>query len=128
MALTLLQLAAKFASLAYLPAVTKLYQRTLDWFPGFVFMLSSVLTVVAMIPVRCVSVHLGLLQRRCLWLNTGRRSTVSSLTPASLPGSIIGCRLPEKDGRCRRERGHSLPSAELAAVWDRREPSQKVRN
>lgn len=54
MTLTLLQLALKFVGLAYIPAFTKLYQRTLDWFPGFVFMLSSILTVVGMIPVRYV--------------------------------------------------------------------------
>ncbi|CAG04894.1 unnamed protein product, partial [Tetraodon nigroviridis] len=52
MTLTFLQLALKFAGLAYIPAFTQLYQRTLDWFPGLVFMLSSVLTVVGMIPVR----------------------------------------------------------------------------
>lgn len=50
--LTLLQLALKFAGLAYIPAFTKIYQVTLDWFPGFVFMLASVLTVAGMIPVR----------------------------------------------------------------------------
>ncbi|KAK1884327.1 Thymic stromal cotransporter protein [Dissostichus eleginoides] len=52
-ALTSLQLALKFASLAYLPAFTKIYQRTLDWFPCFVFMLSSIITVLGMIPI-CV--------------------------------------------------------------------------
>ncbi|KAL3041474.1 hypothetical protein OYC64_019627 [Pagothenia borchgrevinki] len=52
-ALTSLQLALKFASLAYLPAFTKIYQRTLDWFPGFVFTLSSIITVLGMIPI-CV--------------------------------------------------------------------------
>ncbi|KAK5851821.1 hypothetical protein PBY51_023345 [Eleginops maclovinus] len=51
--LTSLQLALKFASLAYIPAFTKIYQRTLNWFPGFVFTLSSIITVLAMIPV-CV--------------------------------------------------------------------------
>lgn len=50
--LTLLQLALRFAGLAYIPGYTQIYQRTLDWFPGFVFMLSSILTVVGMIPVR----------------------------------------------------------------------------
>ncbi|XP_029299894.1 thymic stromal cotransporter homolog [Cottoperca gobio] len=49
--LTSLQLALKFASLAYIPAFTKIYQRTLDWFPGFVFTLSSIITVLAMIPI-----------------------------------------------------------------------------
>ncbi|KAF3848877.1 hypothetical protein F7725_015374 [Dissostichus mawsoni] len=52
-ALTSLQLALKFASLAYLPAFIKIYQRTLDWFPGFVFTLSSIITVLGMIPI-CV--------------------------------------------------------------------------
>ncbi|KAK2818967.1 hypothetical protein Q5P01_024528 [Channa striata] len=52
--LTSLQLALKFAGLAYIPAFTKIYQRTLDWFPGFVFTLSSIFTVLAMIPISIV--------------------------------------------------------------------------
>ncbi|XP_031154027.1 thymic stromal cotransporter homolog [Sander lucioperca] len=52
--LTSLQLALKFAGLAYIPAFTKIYQRTLDWFPGFVFTLSSVITVLGMIPISIV--------------------------------------------------------------------------
>uniref|UniRef100_A0A3Q0T3B8 Solute carrier family 46 member 2 n=1 Tax=Amphilophus citrinellus TaxID=61819 RepID=A0A3Q0T3B8_AMPCI len=50
--LTSLQLALKFASLAYIPAFTKLYQGTLDWFPGFVFTFASIFTVLGMIPIR----------------------------------------------------------------------------
>uniref|UniRef100_UPI0037E8E74A solute carrier family 46 member 2 n=1 Tax=Semicossyphus pulcher TaxID=241346 RepID=UPI0037E8E74A len=50
-ALTSLQLALKFAGLAYIPAFTKIYQGTLNCFPGFVFMLSSFLTVLGMIPI-----------------------------------------------------------------------------
>ncbi|XP_044030474.1 thymic stromal cotransporter homolog [Siniperca chuatsi] len=52
--LTSLQLALKFAGLAYIPAFTKIYQRTLDWFPGFVFTLSSIFTVLGMIPISIV--------------------------------------------------------------------------
>ncbi|XP_071323001.1 solute carrier family 46 member 2 [Trachinotus anak] len=52
--LTSLQLALKFAGLAYIPAFTKIYQGTLDWFPGFVFMLSSIFTVLGMIPISVV--------------------------------------------------------------------------
>ncbi|XP_041816004.1 thymic stromal cotransporter homolog [Chelmon rostratus] len=52
--LTSLQLSLKFAGLAYIPAFTKIYQRTLDWFPGFVFMLSSIFTVVGMIPISII--------------------------------------------------------------------------
>lgn len=52
MTLTSLQLALKFASLAYIPAFTKIYQGTLDWFPGFVFTFASIFTVLGMIPVR----------------------------------------------------------------------------
>ncbi|XP_038590682.1 thymic stromal cotransporter homolog [Micropterus salmoides] len=52
--LTCLQLALKFAGLAYIPAFTKIYQRTLDWFPGFVFTLSSIFTVLGMIPISIV--------------------------------------------------------------------------
>uniref|UniRef100_A0AAZ3QJS7 Uncharacterized protein n=1 Tax=Oncorhynchus tshawytscha TaxID=74940 RepID=A0AAZ3QJS7_ONCTS len=49
-----LQLSFKIASLAYTPIYTKVYQATLDWFPGFVFTLSSIITVLATIPVRYV--------------------------------------------------------------------------
>ncbi|XP_030291234.1 thymic stromal cotransporter homolog [Sparus aurata] len=52
--LTALQLSLKVGGLAYIPGYTKLYQRTLDWFPGFVFTLSSILTVLAMIPVSII--------------------------------------------------------------------------
>ncbi|XP_019729612.1 thymic stromal cotransporter homolog [Hippocampus comes] len=52
--LTALQLALRFAALAYIPAFTKLYQRTLGWFPGFVFTLSSILAVLGMIPISVV--------------------------------------------------------------------------
>nr|XP_023996089.1 LOW QUALITY PROTEIN: thymic stromal cotransporter homolog [Salvelinus alpinus] len=49
-----LQLSFKIASLAYTPIYTKVYQATLDWFPGFVFTLSSIITVLATIPVSMV--------------------------------------------------------------------------
>lgn len=49
--LTLLQLTLKCAGLANIPAFTKIYQRTLDWLPGFVFMLASIFTVLGMIPI-----------------------------------------------------------------------------
>ncbi|XP_077354748.1 solute carrier family 46 member 2 [Festucalex cinctus] len=52
--LTALQLALRFAALAYIPAFTKLYQRTLGWFPGFVFTISSMLAVLGMIPISVV--------------------------------------------------------------------------
>lgn len=52
--LTSLQLALKFAGLAYIPAFTKIYQATLNWFPGFVFTLASIITVLAMIPVSVI--------------------------------------------------------------------------
>ncbi len=71
--LTSLQLALKFAGLAYIPAFTKIYQRTLDWFPGFVFMLSSIFTVLGMIPIRYGVDDIMLLAMRAndlfLWLN-----------------------------------------------------------
>ncbi|CAL1569836.1 unnamed protein product [Knipowitschia caucasica] len=54
MTLTTLQVALKFAAAAYIPASTKIYQNTLDWFPGFVFTLSSVFSVLAMIPISIV--------------------------------------------------------------------------
>ncbi|XP_034458335.1 thymic stromal cotransporter homolog [Hippoglossus hippoglossus] len=49
--LTSLQLTLKFAGLTYIPAYTKIYQRTLEWFPGFIFTLSSIFTVLGMIPI-----------------------------------------------------------------------------
>ncbi|XP_028272905.1 thymic stromal cotransporter homolog [Parambassis ranga] len=60
--LSSLQLALKFAGLAYIPAFTKIYQRTLGWFPGFVFMLASIFTVLGMIPISIVGCRLP--QRR----------------------------------------------------------------
>ncbi|XP_018587131.2 thymic stromal cotransporter homolog [Scleropages formosus] len=52
--LLLLQLCFALASLVYSPIFTKVYQATLDWFPGFVFLLSSILTVLAIIPISVV--------------------------------------------------------------------------
>ncbi|KAM9820607.1 solute carrier family 46 member 2 [Neosynchiropus ocellatus] len=52
--LTLLQIILRLAGLAYVPAFTRLYQNSLDWYPGLVFLLASVLTVLAMIPVSVV--------------------------------------------------------------------------
>lgn len=52
--LTLLQMTLKVAGIAYIPVFTKLYQSSLNWFPGLVFLISSVITVVAMIPVSIV--------------------------------------------------------------------------
>ncbi|KAG5272310.1 hypothetical protein AALO_G00164030 [Alosa alosa] len=46
-----LQLSFKLISLAYTPIYTKVYQATLDVFPGFVFTLSSIITFVAMVPI-----------------------------------------------------------------------------
>ncbi|KAM9841148.1 solute carrier family 46 member 2 isoform 1-T1 [Aulostomus maculatus] len=57
--LTLLQLVLKFAGLAYIPAFTKIYQRSLNWFPGFVFTLASVFSVLALIPVSIVGCRLS---------------------------------------------------------------------
>ncbi|KAL6097084.1 slc46a2 [Pungitius sinensis] len=53
--LTYLQMALKLSGLAYIPAFTKIYQRTLDWFPGFVFTLASSITVLGMVPISIVS-------------------------------------------------------------------------
>ncbi|XP_022069843.1 thymic stromal cotransporter homolog [Acanthochromis polyacanthus] len=58
-ALTGLQLILKFAGLAYIPAFTKIYQRTLDWFPGFVFILASIVTVLGMIPISIIGCRLA---------------------------------------------------------------------
>lgn len=130
MTLTLLQLTLKFGGLAYIPAFTKLYQRTLDWFPGFVFMLASILTVVGMIPVRCVLLHLYLCSATgsfcsCVFVMIFLFLKLT-LNPPSPHHSLIGCRLPEEDGCCRTERGHSL-TTELPAVWETQEVSHEVR-
>ncbi|MBN3326334.1 TSCOT protein, partial [Atractosteus spatula] len=47
----LLQLSFTLAGVAYSPIFTKIYQATLDWFAGFVFTLSSILTCLAIIPI-----------------------------------------------------------------------------
>ncbi|XP_017265996.1 thymic stromal cotransporter homolog [Kryptolebias marmoratus] len=54
MTLTILQITLKIATIAYIPAFTRIYQMTLDWLPGFVFLLSSIFTSLAMIPVSIV--------------------------------------------------------------------------
>lgn len=46
--------------------------------------------------------------------------------PASVPHSIIGCRLPEKEGSAGRKVA-ILPSAELPVVWNGQEASRSVR-
>uniref|UniRef100_A0A1A7XTD0 Solute carrier family 46, member 2 n=2 Tax=Iconisemion striatum TaxID=60296 RepID=A0A1A7XTD0_9TELE len=52
--LTWLQMTLKAAGLAYIPAFTSIYQNTLDWLPGFVFLFSSIFTVLSMIPISIV--------------------------------------------------------------------------
>ncbi|KAJ8007497.1 hypothetical protein DPEC_G00118110 [Dallia pectoralis] len=54
-----LQLSFKIASLVYTPVYTKIYQATLDWFPGFVFTLSSIISVLATVPVSVVGCRAG---------------------------------------------------------------------
>ncbi|KAI2660109.1 hypothetical protein H4Q32_022714 [Labeo rohita] len=50
----MLQLSFKLASLVTTPIYTQIYQATLDTFPGFVFILSSIFTVLSMIPISIV--------------------------------------------------------------------------
>ncbi|KAF4107909.1 thymic stromal cotransporter homolog [Onychostoma macrolepis] len=50
----MLQLSFKLASLVTTPIYTEIYQATLDTFPGFVFILSSIFTVLSMIPISIV--------------------------------------------------------------------------
>ncbi|XP_068190830.1 solute carrier family 46 member 2-like [Antennarius striatus] len=52
--LTSLQVSLKVAGLAYIPAFTKIYQRSLGWFPGFIFVLSTTITVLGMIPISII--------------------------------------------------------------------------
>ncbi|KAG9263480.1 hypothetical protein AMEX_G23522 [Astyanax mexicanus] len=49
---TCLQLSFRLASLATTPIYTKIYESTLDTFPGFVFILSSCITFLSVIPIR----------------------------------------------------------------------------
>ncbi|XP_068609342.1 solute carrier family 46 member 2-like [Brachionichthys hirsutus] len=70
--LTSLQVFLKVAGLAYIPAFTKIYQKTLSWFPGFIFTLSATLTVLAMIPIsiigcRSAQNHQNVTIRRKWW-------------------------------------------------------------
>ncbi|XP_036451021.1 thymic stromal cotransporter homolog [Colossoma macropomum] len=52
-----LQLSFRLASLATTPIYTKIYESTLDTFPGFVFTLSSIITFVSIIPISVVGCH-----------------------------------------------------------------------
>ncbi|MBN3295531.1 TSCOT protein, partial [Amia calva] len=46
-----MQLSFTLASVIYSPIFTKIYQATLDWFAGFVFTLSFILSCLAIIPI-----------------------------------------------------------------------------
>ncbi|XP_070765868.1 solute carrier family 46 member 2-like [Enoplosus armatus] len=50
--LTSLQLSLKVSGVVYNPLYIKIYQNTLNWFPGFVFIISSIITFVAIILIR----------------------------------------------------------------------------
>ncbi|XP_012724887.3 thymic stromal cotransporter homolog [Fundulus heteroclitus] len=52
--LTVLQMVLKLAGVAYIPTFTKIYQNTLNSLPGLVFLVSSIFTVLAMIPISIV--------------------------------------------------------------------------
>ncbi|RVE65621.1 hypothetical protein OJAV_G00118250 [Oryzias javanicus] len=49
--LTFLQMTLKIAGIIYIPVFTSVYQKSLEWLPGMVFLLSSIITVCAMIPI-----------------------------------------------------------------------------
>ncbi|XP_008422090.1 thymic stromal cotransporter homolog [Poecilia reticulata] len=53
-ALTCLEMTLKVAGIVYIPAFTKIYQNSLTWFPGLVFLISSVITVISMIPISII--------------------------------------------------------------------------
>lgn len=55
--LTSMQLSLKFSSVMYAQVYTEILDRTLMWFPGFVYIVSSLLTVVAIIPIRYKNEH-----------------------------------------------------------------------
>ncbi|KAI4888081.1 hypothetical protein NFI96_022110 [Prochilodus magdalenae] len=54
MTFVLLQLSFRLASLATTPIYTKIYESTLDTFPGFVFTLSSIITFFSIMPISVV--------------------------------------------------------------------------
>lgn len=47
-----MQLSLKCSSVIYAQVYTEILDDTLKWFPGFVYIISSLLTAVAVIPVR----------------------------------------------------------------------------
>ncbi|XP_075901997.1 solute carrier family 46 member 2-like [Nelusetta ayraudi] len=65
MVLTSMQLSLKFSSVMYAQVYTEILDRTLIWFPGFVYIVSSLLTVVAIIPIRIIAS--GPIRRGCCW-------------------------------------------------------------
>ncbi|XP_061071908.1 solute carrier family 46 member 2 [Conger conger] len=54
-----LQLSFALASLVYSPIFTKIYQATLEWFPTVPFQFSSLLTLLAIIPISVVGCRTG---------------------------------------------------------------------
>ncbi|KAM3617553.1 uncharacterized protein V6R79_008068 [Siganus canaliculatus] len=63
--LTSLQLSLKVSSVLHLLLFIHIYQHTLNWFPGFVFIISGIITIVAVIPIRAVSGHTGTMLKCC---------------------------------------------------------------
>ncbi|GLD45593.1 deoxyribonuclease gamma-like protein [Lates japonicus] len=55
--LTSLQLSLKVSSAGYSLLYIKIYQHTLNWFPGLVFIISGIITTVAIIPISYDSKH-----------------------------------------------------------------------
>ena len=87
-----LQLSFKVASLAYTPIYTRVYQATLDWIPGFVFTLSSIITVLATIPIR-----LELAQTRSDYIRPDQTRADQAVIVPCVCFSVVGCRLSKRN-------------------------------
>lgn len=47
-----MQLSLKISSVIYIQLYTKIFDHTLNWFPGFVYIVSSLMATMAIIPLR----------------------------------------------------------------------------
>ncbi|KAG9354067.1 hypothetical protein JZ751_012191 [Albula glossodonta] len=71
-----LQLSFTLASLVYSPIFTKIYQATLHSLPGFVFLFSSILTVLAIIPTSVPQCMFGLNVRAQVLCSVGESTSL----------------------------------------------------
>lgn len=65
--LTSMQLSLKFSSVVYAQVYAEILDHTLIWFPGFVYIISSLLTAVAIVPIRYKNTSKQIIFQRCIW-------------------------------------------------------------